>query len=393
MAHVIFHVDMNSFFASCEIAEDESLKGKKVVVAHNSPDKRGIVLAASYEAKREGVYTTQPLYDVLRKVNDVIIKEPRHDLYQAYSDQFFDYFYKITPLVEPGSIDEAYLDVTGVCANDEYLNLAKKIQDDILNLYHLPCSIGIGPNKFLAKMGSDMKKPLGITVIRKRDVEKMLYPLPLSDMFGAGKKTCEVLSNIGIKTIGDLANYKNPKLIVDLVGPAQANYLIAASHGEGSAIVDPDRYQEASSISRAHTFDHNVYNIEEMKMMIKMLSNDIQAKMEKAEYLASTFSISLKFDNYKAVSKSYTIKDPTNDSLIMYNIYLNLFEELRDEHLAVRLVSVGATKFTKTDAARQLSIFDSLDEIEKENEVRKTIKNINEFLDANLHFGIKQKKE
>ena len=162
MGRVIFHIDMNSFFASCEIAENPSLKGKKVAVAHVSLDKKGMVLAATYEAKACGIKTTMLVFEAERLCPDIIFVEPKHELYQEYSRKFFSYFYKITPLVEPASIDEGYLDVTDVCKPNEYYDLAKKIQKDILELYNLPCSIGIAPNKFLAKMASDIKKPLDI---------------------------------------------------------------------------------------------------------------------------------------------------------------------------------------------------------------------------------------
>ena len=205
MGKVIFHIDMNCFFVSCEVAENPELKGQNVAVGHVGLDRKGMILAASYEAKAYGIKTTMPIFEAERLCPNLILINPNHELYQEYSRKFFSYFSKITPLVEPASIDEGYLDVTDVCGPNEYVDLAKKIQDDILNLYGLPCSIGIAPNKFLAKMASDMKKPLGITVLRKRDIKELMWPLPIEDLFGAGKKTCAMLREINIKTIGDFA--------------------------------------------------------------------------------------------------------------------------------------------------------------------------------------------
>ena len=392
MSKVIFHVDMNSFFASCEIAENPSLKGKKVVIAHDSLDKKGIIVAASYEAKREGIYTTQPLYDAIKKVKDLIIVEPRHQLYEEYSHRFFEYFYKLTPLCEPGSIDEAYLDVTDCVSDNKYLELAEKIQKDILELYNLPCSIGIGPNKFLAKMGSDMKKPLGITVVRKKDLKTQLWPLPLSDMFGAGKKTCLALSNIGIKTIGDLATYSNRKLIFDLLGQAQADYLLSSAYGNGSDVVDPNRYNDVSSISNAHTYDYDEYNQENIKLLIHYLTNNVQSRMEEAGYSAQNFRLLIKFNNFKAVSKSVSTTTPIISSMEMYYLYLGLYDELSDPDLGVRLVSVTASRFTKNNENyKQLTIFDSLDKEKQDLEVNKVLKNINKIVGKDLLIkGVKK---
>ena len=394
MGKVIFHIDMNSFFASCEIAENPQLKGKKVAVAHISLDKKGMVLAASYEAKAYGIKTTMLVYEAERLCPDIIFVEPHHNLYNEYSRKFFSYFYSITPLVEPASIDEGYLDVTGLCAPNEYVNLAKKIQEDILNLYNLPCSIGIAPNKFLAKMASDIKKPLGITVLRKRDIEKVLWPLPIEDFFGAGKKTCAILREVNIKTIGDLANFKDIKLLEKLIGENSTKYLLSHAHGEGSNIVDPDRYDNVSSVSNSHTLDHDEYNAQNIMLLIKILSNSISSRLEKESLRGQTFTLQLKYNNFKLVSRSTTITKPISDSHQMSRIYLELFEELYDVDFGVRLVGVAVSKISKgCETVRQMTIFDELDKEAFDYEVSKVIKNINESIGNDLiKIGISEKK-
>mgnify|MGYP003298982823 CR=1 FL=1 len=246
MGKIIFHIDMNSFFASCEIAENPSLQDKDVAVAPSSSERKSIILAANYNAKRKGIKTTMHVYEAMKICPGIIIVDAKHHLYNEYSRKFFNYFLSITPLVEPASIDEGYLDVTDVCKNVNPLDLALKIQNDLMELFKLPCSIGIAPNKFLAKMASDMKKPLGITVLRKREIKEKLWPLPISDMQGVGKKTLPILKDLKIHTIGDLANYKNLPLLELSIGKQSTVHLMKQANGEGSTEIDINRFNDVS---------------------------------------------------------------------------------------------------------------------------------------------------
>ena len=204
-SRIILHIDMNCFFASCEIAENPELLKKPVVIAHDDPFQRSIVLTASYVARSYGIKTTMQVREAFQLCKDIIIIEPDMDLYVSYSEKFYQYLLTITKKVEMASIDEAYVDVSDYQGN--VVALADKIQNDLLKEYRLPCSIGIAPNKFLAKMASDMKKPLGITILRKRELNQYLWPLPLEQMHGVGKKTAPKLQSLGLKTIGDLPTF------------------------------------------------------------------------------------------------------------------------------------------------------------------------------------------
>lgn len=383
---------MNCFFVSCEIAENPSLKGKKVAVAPNTLDRKGIILAASYEARPYGVRSAMRVSDALRKCPDLILVEPTMGLYGEYSRRFFEYFLKITPLVEPASIDEGFLDITDVCEPNEVINLATKIQKDLLTIYGLPCSIGIAPNKFLAKMASDMKKPLGITILRKREIEEKLWPLPIGDMIGVGKKTLETLLTIGIKTIGDLANYKDLNLLKEVIGDTNATSLYAHAHGHGSNEVDVNRFNDVSSISNSQTFDHDEYDIKNMKLMIKLLTNTICNRLDKHGLKAYNFTLQFKYNNFKVTSKSFTLKNPTSDSRMVYKMFETLFDDFYDNSFPLRLIGVAASKVIESsDEIRQLSIFDSLDEESKKQEIDNLIKNINsEYGNLTLKRGIKE---
>ena len=383
---------MNCFFASCEIAENPTLKGKKMAVAPNGSDRKGIILAASYEARPYGVRSAMRVSDALRKCPDLIIVDPTPGLYSEYSRKFFEYFLKITPLVEPASIDEGFLDVTDVCEPNEIVNLAYKIQKDLLEIYKLPCSIGIAPNKFLAKMASDMKKPLGITILRKREIAEKLWPLPIGDMIGVGKKTLETLLAIGIKTIGDLANFKDINLLKDVIGETNAISLYEHAHGAGSNEVDVNRFNDVSSISNSQTFDHDEYDINNMKLLMKLLTNTMCNRLEKHNLKAYNFTLQLKYNNFKVTSKSTTLKNPTSDNRRIYKLFENIFDDFYDTSFPLRLIGVAASKVIESkDEIKQLSIFDSLDEEQKDVEIDNLIKNINlEVGGLALKRGIKE---
>lgn len=383
---------MNCFFASCEIAENPSLKEKKIAVAPNTMDRKGIILAANYEARPYGVHSAMRVVDAVRKCPDLIIVEPSMALYSEYSRKFFEYFLKITPLVEPASIDEGYLDVTDVCKPEEVINLAHKIQNDLLNKLSLPCSIGIGPNKFLAKMASDMKKPLGITILRKREVPEKLWPLPIREMIGVGKKTLEILIAMGIKTIGDLANFKDLNLLKEVIGENNATSLYAHANGIGSNEVDINRFNDVSSISNSQTFDHDEYAIDNMKLVMKLITNTMCNRMEKQSLKAYNFTLQLKYNNFKTTSKSVTLKNPTSDSRQIYKLFEQIFDDFYDESFPLRLIGVAANKvIVANEELRQMSIFDSLDSEQKDIEINNLIKTLNnEFGLATLKRGIKE---
>ena len=386
---------MNCFFVSCEIAKNPQLEGKKVAVGHIENDRKGIILAASYEARPYGIRAAMPVQEALYKCPDLILVEPNMELYNEYSRKFFDYFLTITPLVEPGSIDEAYLDVTDVCSPSMYVELAKTIQNDIYNNFHLKCSVGIAPNKFLAKMASDMKKPMGITILRKREIDKLMWPLPISEMYGVGKRSIDSFNALGIKTIGDLANYKDMKLLNDVLGKNNAEHLFAHAHGEGSNEVDVNRFNDVSSISNSQTLDQDEYDITKMMLVIKILTNAVANRLEKSNLKAYTFTLQIKYFNHRQVSKSKTIDQPLNDNYKIYDIMKELFEDLYETDIPVRLFGVGASKLCESkEEIRQLSLFDKLDDEQKDFNISQLIDTINKSIGVEvIRKGIIEKQD
>ncbi|MBR2891672.1 MAG: DNA polymerase IV [Bacilli bacterium] len=395
MARIIFHIDMNSFFVSCEVAENPELYGKNVAVAPNASSRKSIILAASYQAKAKGVKTTMHINEALRVCPDLILVESKHHLYSEYSRKFFSYFLSITPLVEPASIDEGYLDVTDLCKNENPIDLAVRIQKEILEKFSLPCSIGIAPNKFLAKMASDMKKPLGITILRKREIKDKMWILPIGDLQGVGKKTVPLLKELKINTIGDLANFKNIKMLEETIGKNVAHSLIAHANGEGSSIVDVNRFNDAQSVSNSTTFDADEYDVDKVKVTLKALTHSVCNRLEKTNVKAMTFTVQIKYNNFKMYSKSKTLDTPINDFEKVYLQIEDLFDDLHDLPFGIRLVGVGASKLKPfKEKQKQLTIFDSFDENEKDIQINKLIRQINEELGSELlKIGVDKKSK
>lgn len=374
---IIFHIDMNCFFASCEIAVDPSLKGQPIVVARLDPLRKGIILSPSYEARKYGIKTTMRVKDALPLCPQLKVVEPNYELYQDMSNKFFGYLSNITDQIEPASIDEGYLNVTKACDNISAIELANKIQKDLLSLYKLPCSIGIAPNKFLAKMASDMKKPLGITVLRKREIDKLMWPLDISEMFGVGKKTAPRLRAIGINTIGDLANYKNIALLEKTLGPLYAHSLIEKANGIDDSIVEKENEDDMSSIGNSYTFDYNTKDENMIKTTLKVLSNSVGYRLSEHNKVAKTIGIQIKYDDFIQVNRSIGLNKPTNSDNEIYHIVESLYDEYVDEKKDVRLVGVFANRLSDgKEEVVKYSLFDDLNAIEKEHCVENLLKDI-----------------
>src|SRR5699024_5913406 len=239
----------NSFYASVEMAYNPRLKGKPIAIAGNPEERKGIIVTSSYEARAKGVKTTMPLWEAKKLCPELLVIQPNFARYRETSTKIFKMLAEFTPSIEPVSIDEGYMDVTDHPTHP--LKLSKEIQQRLLSALDIPCSIGIGPNKFLAKTASDMKKPLGITVLRIRDLKAKLWPLPIDKMYGVGSKTGEKLKKIGIRTIGDLAQ-ADVLALTNLLG-INGERLKNRANGIDSRKVDPDSVNEFKSIGNSKT--------------------------------------------------------------------------------------------------------------------------------------------
>lgn len=352
---VIFHVDMNSFYASVEIAYDPSLKGKPVAIAGNAKERRGIIVTSSYEARAKGVRTTMPIWEAKKLCPKLIVMEPNFDRYRKASLQIFQLLREYTYLVEPVSIDEGYVDISDCHQLGTPVSIAETIQKRLLNELDLPSSIGIAPNKFLAKMGSDMKKPLGITVIRKREIEKVLWLLKIAEMHGIGKKTAEKLNKIRIMTIGDLANADLGKLKARL--GVNGEKLYERANGIDKRLVDPEAVYEFKSIGNSTTLPADTKNIDKIKLVLINLADSVARRMSRKKVCAETIQITIRYSDRKTVTRSQTILNPMESQGEIYQLGLLLFSKHWSGE-PIRLLGITAQQLIeKKQAYKQLDLF------------------------------------
>src|SRR5699024_2729095 len=272
---VILHIDMNCFYASVEIAHDESLKGKPLAIAGNPEERKGIVVTSSYEARAKGVKTTMPLWEAKRLCPELLVMRPNFERYRAASRKIFRMMAQSSPLIEPVSIDERYLDITGCAHFGTPIEIAQGLQDAFMQQLSLPASIGIAPNKFLAKTASDMKKPLGITILRKRDLQTKLWPLQVGEMHGIGNRTEEKLNELKIYTIGDLAR-----------------------------AVDPDEVHDFKSIGSSRTLPHDTTDELEVFALIDQLSLQVERRLNRKEVMGSSIQLMIRYKNHETIMRS-----------------------------------------------------------------------------------------
>lgn len=338
-AKIILHIDMNAFFCSVACLLNPSLRGKVFAIGREN-SYRGVISSASYEARAKGIHAAMSQIDAYNLVPDLIIVHLDYSYYQLYHNKFVAVLKQYSKLVEVASIDEAYVDITEASIQKHPLIIAKEIQTRILKEIGLSCSIGIAPTLFLAKMASDMKKPLGITVLRKREVKELLYPLSVADIFGIGKKTYPVLIDNNIKTIGDFLNPLNKSKVIKLVGDNTYNYVVNHVLGNSSNIVNPNRYSDYESISTSQTFDRVIASESEALYELRKMTREIVNKMDSKNYYTKTITITLRDITFKTINRSKSLDDYTNDYNMIYDVVVDLLEENFNDG-NYRLLGVG----------------------------------------------------
>jgi DNA polymerase-4 len=385
---IIFHVDLNAFYASCEEAIDPSLKSHPIGIAKNSD--RGILTTANYAARKFGVSSAMNVYEAKKRCLHIKIIPPNFALYEAYSDQFFTYLRTFTDQIEPASIDEGYLDLTNDLNGKHPLDIAKEIQETLLNQYQLPVSIGIAPNMFLAKMASDMKKPLGITVLRKRDIQEKLWPLPIEKMFGIGKKTVPNLHLLGIHTIEDLANFKDTDTLRKFLGNQTESFMHKA-HGHDTRQVDPTSNEIISSIGNSRTYEGFLHTFEACEEALTDLTQSVYDRLVKHERSTKTIAVSVRTNDFESHSKHFSFEYHTQSYELIREVVDYLFDELYNEK-PVHLLGVSASNLKKqAQLFRQLTIFETEKPLNKETHIDKLLKSINDnYENPLLKKGLKE---
>ncbi|NMH74235.1 DNA polymerase IV [Bacillus sp. RO2] len=386
---IIFHVDMNSFYASVEMAYDPLLKGKPVAIAGNVEERRGIIVTCSYEARAFGVKTTMPLWEARQKCPQLIVRKPNFDRYRKSSQAMFDLLREYTDLVEPVSIDEGYIDVTDYSGHLTPLQIAEEIQMRLHKELLLPCSIGIAPNKFLAKMASDMKKPMGITILRKREIEKILWPMKVGEMHGVGAKTAEKLMTINITTIGELAE-GNDYQLKHLLG-INGERLKNRANGEDNRPVDPDSVSEFKSIGNSTTLPKDTDDERLLEKTIEKLSSSVSARMKRKSVLSHNIQLMIRYGLHHTVTRSRKLSNPVEGEKDIKEAAMFLLRKHWDGE-PVRLLGVTAQELVeKDDSFKQLDLFTFQEDAKKEP-LHKTLQDLEDkFGKGIIKRGIKNK--
>ncbi|MDV2683250.1 DNA polymerase IV [Alkalihalophilus lindianensis] len=382
---VIFHIDMNSFYASVEMSYDPTLRGKPLAIAGNVEERRGIIVTSSYEARAKGVKTTMPVWRAKRLCPELLLMKPNHERYRQASRALFELLGSYTPLVQPVSIDEGYLDVTSYLPIKHPYELAKDIQTRIKLELDLPCSIGIAPNKFLAKMASDMKKPNGITILRKRDIKQMLWPLPISEMYGIGRRTVDKWEKRGIKTIGDLANANQ----LDVQGWFGTNgrKLHDRANGIDDRPVDPEAIYEFKTIGHSTTLKQNTKNMALIERSFESLAESVSKRLKKKEVLARGIQVTIRYHDWKTVTRSQKVTNPIQSSEEIFEVATALFTKAWNQE-SVRLIGISSYDLIEQQHAyKQLDLFHYKEDM-KEEKIANTLKEIHaRFGEDILHKG------
>jgi DNA polymerase IV len=364
----ILHVDMDAFFASVEQLDDPRLRGKPVLVGHDGP--RGVVAAASYEARVYGCRSAQPMAVAKRMCPQAVVVPGHFDRYREESRKVFAILESFTPLVEPLSIDEAFLDVTAsqpIFGEPEAM--ARRIKERIRAETHLTGSVGVAPNKFLSKLASDLDKPDGLTVIRPSDVDRVLPPLPIGKIWGIGPKTAERLAGIGVRTIGDLRKL-DPDVLERRLG-TDADHYLRLAHGLDDREVTGDG--DAKSIGHEQTFGQDLADPEQVRAVMLEQAEHVSARLRKHKLFARGVTVKIRYGDFQTVTRAATLDAAADTTQPIWQAARELFDTWAREFKPVRLIGVTATKLMRGEG--QLELFGSA-ETEKQRRIDSAVDQI-----------------
>ena len=371
--NIILHVDMNAFF--CSVAEIiyPHLRGKVFAIGREN-SYRGVLSTASYAARKFGVHAGMSLKEAYDRVPDLLVVSLDYSYYEKYHLMFLNILKQYSKLIEVASIDEAYVDITEYSKVKHPLVIAKEIQLRILKECGLSCSIGVAPTLFLAKMASDIKKPLGITVLRKRDVKEILYPLSVKEIFGIGKKTYPTLINNGIKTIGDFMDENNKGLIINLIGENSYNYVVSHVLGNSSNVVMPNRYSNSESISTSVTYDRVIEGETEVLYELRKLTREVVNRIAEKNYCGKTITITLRDLDFKTITRSKSVDDYLSNFDEIFDVVTELVEANYNNN-QLRLLGVGISNLVdKNHIPKEYNLFTISDKDTKDYVVSNLIK-------------------
>jgi len=344
---------MDAFYASVSLLDHPELVGQPVIIAGAA--NRGVVLSATYEARKRGIYSAMPVSRARRLAPDAVFIAPNYVRYSEVSEGVMALFRSITPLVEPLSLDEAFLDIAGARRRmGSPRHIGQLIRSRVFDEQGITCSVGVAANKFVAKLASTLSKPDGLQVVPPSQVVAFLHPLPLGALWGVGERTEEVLSRLGLRTVGDIA--VTPEATLQRVlGPAAGSHLAALAWGTDARRVQPK--EPDRSIGAEETFAGDVDDPEIVTREILRLSEKVAMRMRKAGYVGRTITLKVRFSDFTTITRSRTIPDVTDLGRDVYGTATELFRALGLQRARLRLVGVRVTGLVDAvEAPRQLQL-------------------------------------
>ncbi len=357
----ILHVDMDAFFASVEQLRRPELRGRPVIVGGRG--RRGVVAAASYEARVHGVHSAMPSLRAERLCPDAVFVPGDHARYAEVSGRIMEVFRSFTPLVEPLSLDEAFLDVTGSARlHGDGPTIAAAVRARVLETEGLTCSVGVAPNKFLAKLATEQAKPtasptgpvpgVGVAVVRPGEERAFLRPLPVEALWGVGPRTLERLHGLGVRTVGQLERFPLDRLVAAL-GDAHGRHLHALAHARDDRAVEPD--QQVRSISHEETFAIDHHDHRALRPELVRMGDAVAGRARRAGVRGRTVTVKVRFGDFRTITRSVTLPAPVDTGPAVVRAAADLLAAV-DVGVGVRLLGVGLANLVDGTAPEQLSL-------------------------------------
>jgi DNA polymerase-4 len=386
MARVIMHLDLDAFFCAVEELRDPSLRGRAFAVG-GSPEGRGVVASCSYAAREYGIHSAMPMAQAVRRCPNLIVVRSNFKSYGHYSRQVMERLRALTPLVEKLSIDEAFLDVTGI--RDEPEVIARRLQKQINDELNLPCSLGVASNKLVAKTANNIGKaqarggstPNAITIVPPGSEADFLAPLPVRELWGVGPKTADKLRMLGIETIGDVARWPAADLIRRF-GKHGAD-IHRRAQGIDNRPVETEH--ESKSISKETTFSRDINNRDELLQTLRRLADGVGRQLRKEGLAGTTVKLKLRWPDFTTITRQITLPQPVSTDDEIYAAAADIFATAWPRHQYVRLIGVGVSGLDT--ARRQLSLWDAQNE-QQEQQLQQTLDDLRDrFGDGTITRG------
>ena len=351
----ILHVDMDAFYASVEVVKDPSLTGKPVIVGGQGG--RGVVTSASYEAREFGVTSAMPMIRARRLCPHAIYLPNDFDSYLDFSRQIREVFHSVTPLVEPLSLDEAFLDVSGsVKLFGDPPTIGHLVKHRIGEL-GLTCTVGVAPNKFLAKLASTLAKPNGLLIVAPEEIESFLHPLPITALWGVGEQTAEALRKLGLKTVGDVAKLSR-RTLERAIGDALGAHLHALANGRDDRAVVPD--EAAKSVGSEETFAADIDSTDEVLRELLRLVDRTAGRLRSKGLCGRTVTMKVRFSNFKTITRSRTLEQAVDTPFEIYDVVRDLYQKLDPDRPRIRLLGVSVSGVVPGPPKRQLELVEEV---------------------------------